>query len=71
MTQVSKKDNREPLENLLRRFNRKVNQSGVLSNARQRQYFEKPPTKKERREAAIRRRRRKEAKTRRALLGRR
>ena len=39
MVEVKKKDN-ESFENLLRRFNRKVQQSGVLVRARKTRYFQ-------------------------------
>lgn len=70
MTTVTRKDNREPLENLIRRWNKKVLQSGVLSSARRRRYHEKDPTKRELREAARRKEQRKAAKMRRIYLGR-
>ncbi len=59
MIQVTKKDAKESTENMLRRFNRKVQQSGVLSAVKQVQYFEKPMSKRERRLKAIVRRERK------------
>ncbi len=62
MLQVTRKDDRESLENLLRRFNKKVQQSGVLGVARRKKYFEKPLSKREQREIAIRKRARKEVK---------
>ncbi len=62
MLQVTRKDDRESLENLLRRFNKKVQQSGVLGVARRKKYFEKPLSKREQREIAIRKRARKEIK---------
>jgi ribosomal protein S21 len=67
LLQVSSKDN-ESVENLIRRFNKKVQQSGVLGIARRRKYFEKPLSKTEQREIAIRKRIRKEQKAR-AYLG--
>lgn len=67
MLQVNRKDD-ESSESLIRRFNKKVAQSGVLTEARRKKYFEKPLSKKEQREIAIRKRARKEAKTR-ELLG--
>lgn len=70
MIQVTRKDNRESVENLLRRFNRKVQQSGVLSAAKQAQYFEKPQSKRDRRQKAIVRRERKAQKIRKLKLGR-
>jgi ribosomal protein S21 len=39
MVEVKRKDN-ESFENLLRRFNRKVQQSGVLIRARKTRFFE-------------------------------
>ncbi len=70
MTQVSRKDDREPLENMIRRFNRKVLQSGVLGAARRRQYFEKVPSKRIQREAAIKKQERRDLKMRKIYLGR-
>ena len=54
MLQVVRKDEKESLENLLRRFNKKVQQSGVLGVARRKRFFEKPLSKREEREIAIR-----------------
>jgi len=45
----------ENFENLLRRFNRKVQQAGILSEFRRREYYEKPCTTRKRKEAAKRR----------------
>lgn len=69
MLQVVRKDDHESVENLIRRFNKKVQQSGVLAIARRRKYFEKPLSKREQREIAIRKRIRKDIKTR-QMLGR-
>jgi len=69
MIQVTRKDAKESAENLLRRFNRKVQQSGVVSTARQNQFFQKPPSKRERRRKAIIRQERKAAKLKRIKLG--
>jgi len=69
MIQVTKKDSKESLENLLRRFNRKVQQSGVIAVAKQGQYFEKPISKTERRKKAIVRRERKAIKVKKLKLG--
>jgi small subunit ribosomal protein S21 len=69
MIQVTRKDRQESLENLLRRFNRKVQQSGVIVVAKQNQYFEKPISKRERRERAIQRRERKIVKMQKIRLG--
>lgn len=70
MILVTRKDNNESIENLLRRFSRKVSQSGVLASAKQAQYFEKPTSKRERRRGAINRRDRKAEKARKLKLGR-
>lgn len=70
MITVTKKDQRESVENLLRRFNRKVQQAGVLSAAKASQYFERPPTKRDRRRRAIVRNERKAAKLKKLRLGR-
>ena len=62
MIQVTRKDSKESVENMLRRFNRKVQQSGIVAIVRQNQYFEKPLSKTERRHKAIIRKQRKEQK---------
>ncbi len=67
MLQVTRKDD-ESVENLVRRFNKKVIQSGILTAARQRKYFQKPISKTEARVVAIRKRARKEQKMR-ELIG--
>ncbi len=67
MIQVTAKE-RESVESLIRRFNKKVIQSGVLGEARRKRYFEKPISKTEARAVAIRKARRKEQKSR-ELLG--
>lgn len=69
MIQVTRKDSKESLENMLRRFNRKVQQSGTLAVVKQNQYFEKPISKRERRVKAIIRQERKVNKIKRAKLG--
>lgn len=69
MIQVTKKDPKEPLENMLRRFSRKVQQSGVLADAKQAQRFEKPISKRDRRTKAIIRKQRKAQKLKRIRLG--
>lgn len=69
MIQVTRKDSKESFENLLRRFNRKVQQSGLLAVAKQAQYFEKPLSKRDRREKAIIRRERKAIKLKKMKLG--
>ena len=45
----------ESFENLLKRFNKRVQQDGVLSEIRHREYFEKPSVKRKRKEAAKKR----------------
>jgi ribosomal protein S21 len=66
---VTRKDSKESLENLIRRFNKKVQQSGVIAVARGNQYFEKPISKIERRKKAIIKKERKNDKARRIKLG--
>lgn len=70
MIQVTRKDSKESVENLLRRFGRKVQQSGVLAEAKAGQYFEKPLSKRDRRAKAIIRRARKADKIKKLKLGR-
>lgn len=69
MIQVTRKDSKESLENMLRRFNRKVQQSGTIAVVKQGQYFEKPMSKRDRRAKAIIRQERKANKLKRAKLG--
>ncbi len=69
MIQVTRKDNNEANENLIRRFNRKVLQSGVLSAAKATQRFSKPISKPERRKKAIIRKARKSDKMLKMRLG--
>lgn len=57
------------MENLLRRFNRKVQQSGSIAVVKQHQYFEKPTSKRDRRKKAIVRTERKAIKLRKMKLG--
>ncbi len=54
MTEVWVGDN-EPFEIALKRFNKKVQQDGVLSEARRREHFEKPSIKRKKKEATKRR----------------
>lgn len=70
MIQVTKKDAKEPAENLIRRFTRRVQQSGVLAQAKSEQHFEKEPSKRQRRERAIDRNRRRAEKFKKIRLGR-
>jgi ribosomal protein S21 len=69
MIQVTRKDSNEANENLIRRFNRKVLQSGVLSTVKAGQRFAKPISKVERRKKAIIRRARKADKQAKMRLG--
>lgn len=69
MVQVTRKDEREANENIIRRFNRKVLQSGVLAQAKSSMRFNKPISKTERRSKAIIRRQRKADKLAKARLG--
>ena len=69
MIQVTRKDSKESTENLIRRFSRKVQQSGVLARAKQQQYFEKPISKRDRRQKAIVRKERKAIKIKKLKLG--
>ena len=45
----------ESFESLLRRFNKKVQQDGILAEARRREHYEKPSIKRKRKGAAKRR----------------
>ena len=54
MVEVKRKDN-ESFESLLRRFNRKIQQSGVLIRARRIRFFEQPKSRNLQKEAARRR----------------
>ncbi len=69
MITVSKKDPKEPVESLLRRFGRKVAQSGALAEVKANQRFEKPISKRERRKQAIVRKERKAEKFKKIRLG--
>lgn len=53
MVKVVGKNDKESPENLLRRFNRRVQQSGVLAVAKKNQHFEKPVSKRARRKRAL------------------
>lgn len=54
MTGVTAGDN-ESFESLLKRFNKRVQQAGILSEIRHGEYFEKPSVKRKRKEAAKKR----------------
>ncbi len=69
MVQVTRKDSNEANENIIRRFNRKVLQSGVLAVAKNNQRFSKPISKTERRKKAIIRKQRKADKLLKTRLG--
>ncbi len=71
MVQVTRKDEKEANENLIRRFNRKVLQSGVLAIAKNNQRFSKPISKPERRKKAIIRKQRRAEKVLSMRLGKR
>jgi ribosomal protein S21 len=69
MIQVTRKDSKESVENLIRRFTRKVQQAGVITTAKQNERFEKPLSKRDRRKKAIIRRERKAIKMKKLRLG--
>jgi len=46
----------DSFETALKRFNRKIQQDGILAEARRRDHYEKPSVKRKRKEAAKRRR---------------
>ncbi len=54
MSEVKVSDH-ESFETALKRFNRKIQQDGILAEARRRAHFEKPSVKRKRKEAARRR----------------
>ena len=54
MSDVVAGDN-ESFESLLKRFSRKVQQAGILSEARRREHFERPSDKRKRKAAKRRR----------------
>ena len=47
--------NEENFDSLLRRFNKKVQQEGILSELRRREHYEKPSIKRKRKRATKRR----------------
>lgn len=53
MVQVRKKDGESP-EALLRRFTRKIQQSGLIIRAKKGQHYQKPKTQEQMREDAVR-----------------
>ena len=54
MANVVAGDN-ESFESLLKRFNKRVQQSGILAEVRRREYYEKPSVKRKRKRASKRR----------------
>ena len=66
---VTRKDQGEANENIIRRFNRKVLQSGMMPLKKSQMRFSKPISKRERRIKAIIRETRKAEKTERIKLG--
>ena len=54
MAEVVGREN-ESFESLLKRFNKRVQQAGVLSEVRRREHYVKPSIKRKRKEAAKRR----------------
>jgi len=69
MIQVTRKSSEEANENIIRRFNRRVLQSGVMAKVKTTQRFEKPISKRERRNKAIIRNRSKAEKALQMRLG--
>jgi len=69
MIVVTRKDTKESTENLLRRFNRKVQQSGMVAAVKQNQFYQKPMSKRDRRKKAIIRQERKNIKMKKIKLG--
>ncbi len=49
----------ESFEAALKRFNRKIQQDGILAEARRREHYEKPSVKRKKKEAAKKRKARK------------
>ena len=54
MTEIIIKDN-ESIDSALRRFNKKVQQDGILAEIRRKEYYEKPFMKRKKKEATKRR----------------
>ncbi len=69
MVKVTRRDDKEANENLIRRFNRKVIQSGVIGAKKASSRVQKKVSKTERRKAAIVAKARREEKTRKIKLG--
>ena len=58
MSEVKIGDN-ESFEAALKRFNRKIQQDGILAEARRREHYEKPSVRRKKKEAARKRKARK------------
>lgn len=56
MSEIKVREN-ETFESALRRFNKKIKQNGVLSEARRREHYEKPSIKRKKKMVAARKRR--------------
>ncbi len=69
MVKVTRKDDKEANENLIRRFNRKVLQSGVVAAKKNSQRVQRKISKTERRKSAIVAKERRAEKTRKIKLG--
>ncbi|TMB89328.1 MAG: 30S ribosomal protein S21 [Chloroflexi bacterium] len=54
MSEVKVSDH-ESFETALKRFNRKLQQDGILAEARRREHYEKPSVKRKRKAAALQR----------------
>ena len=54
MSEVKVSDH-ELFETALKRFNRKIQQDGILAEARRREHYEKPSVKRKRKAAALQR----------------
>ena len=54
MSEVKVSDH-ETFETALKRFNRKLQQDGILAEARRREHYEKPSVKRKRKAAALQR----------------
>lgn len=68
MVEVKKREN-ETTAAMLRRFTRRMQQSGILIRARKERFFEQKPTKRVVRERALRRRKMTKERTRLEKLG--
>ena len=55
MSEVKVGEN-ESFETALKRFNRKIQQDGILAEARRREHYEKPSVKRKKKAAAAKRR---------------